>query len=210
MAWFREYFSVSVAVLSAFCLLGAAPAPAALRVVVTIKPVHSLAAAILVGVAEPKLLLEGAASPHAYALKPSDARALSEADAVIFVSGNLEVFLGKALEALPANARIVDLETTPGLRLLPVREGLGHSPGAHEAEEAEEDEDHGGHVHNKRGTDVHFWLDPVNAIAMSRRLAQEFAVLDPAHAAQFQANAVKLEASLAALDAELKATLAGL
>ncbi len=99
---------------------------AAPRVVVTIKPVHSLAVAVLEGVAEPKLLLDGAASPHSYALKPPDAKALSEADAVIFVSKNLEVFLERALSALPAKARVIELEQAPGLRLLPVREGGLH------------------------------------------------------------------------------------
>ncbi len=160
--------------------------------------------AILDGVAEPKLLLDGAASPHSYALKPSDARAVNEADAVIFVSKNLEVFLTKALESLPANARVIDLEQAPGLRLLRFREGglLEAS-----AEDMDEDEDH---IHDPNGFDVHFWLDPLNAIAITRHLANEFSAMDPGHAAQYQANAKKLEAQLTALDAELKATLAGL
>ncbi|MGA8771495.1 MAG: zinc ABC transporter substrate-binding protein, partial [Rhodomicrobium sp.] len=67
------------ALVLASLILLALPCFAAPNVVVTIKPIHSLAAAILEGVAEPKLLLEGAASPHAYALKPSDAEALSRA-----------------------------------------------------------------------------------------------------------------------------------
>ena len=157
-------------------------------------------------------MLDGAASPHSYALKPSDAKALSEADAVIYVSRNLEVFLERALASLPAKARVIELEKTPGLRLLPVREG-----GLHEVSD-EEDDEHGhhghghehGHGHGEGGFDVHFWLDPLNGIAMARHFAAEFARLDPAHAAQFQANAAKLEAALAALDAELKATLGGL
>ncbi len=173
------------------------------RVVVTIKPVHSLAAAILEGVAEPKLMLDGAASPHSYALRPSDAKALSEAGAVIYVSRNLEVFLERSLASLPANARVIELEKTPGLRLLPVREG-----GLHEV--SDEGHDEHGHGHGEGGFDVHFWLDPLNAIAMARHLAAEFTGIDPAHAAQYQANAGKLEAALAALDAELKVTLGGL
>ncbi len=193
-----------------FFIAGGSPALAGPRVVVTIKPIHSLAAAILEGVAEPKLMLDGAASPHSYALKPSDAKALSEADAVIYVSRNLEVFLERALASLPAKARVIELEKTPGLRLLPVREG-----GLHEvSDEGHDEHGHGqGHGHGPAGEgafDVHFWLDPLNAIAMARHLAAEFARLDPAHAAQYQANAGKLEAALAAFDAELKATLGGL
>ncbi len=174
---------------------------AAPRVLATIKPIHSLAAAILEGIAEPKLLLSGAASPHSYALKPSGAEALSESDAVIFVSKNLEVFLEKAIGTLPARARVIELERIPGLRLLPVREA--DSTGR-------DDEGEGDGGHHGHGWDVHFWLDPLNAIAIARSLAQEFAAMDPEHAAHYRSNASKLEARLLSLDAELKVTLAGL
>lgn len=179
-------------------VLGAPPAGP--RVVVTIKPIHSLAAAILDGAGQPKLLLNGAASPHSYALKPSDARALSEADAIVLVSKNLEVFLAKATATLPANARVIELQAAPGLTLLPVRQSPLHTDG----------EDHDGHGHGDAGLDVHFWLDPSNAIAISRELARQFSAIDPEHEAKYRENAEKLEARLTALDAELKATLAGL
>lgn len=188
--------------MAGYLLAWANSVEAAPNVLVTIKPIHSLAAAILAGVAEPKLLLNGAASPHSYALKPSDAKAVSEADALILVSKNFETFLEKPIAALSAKARIVDLERTPGLRLLPVREA-----GLKETRDEEAGE-HGRHEHG--GFDVHFWLDPLNAIAITRHLAQEFAAMDPEHEAQYLANARKLEAALTSLDAELKTTLAGL
>lgn len=198
----------ALAALGLFLASGAA-VDASPRVVVTIKPIHSLAAAVLEGIAEPKLLLDGAASPHSYALKPSDARAVNEADAVIFVSKNLENFLTKAIESLPAKARVIDLEEAPGLRLLPVRQA-GLQQASDESTEEREDEEHEGHFHNHNGYDVHFWLDPLNAIAIARHLALEFSAIDPGHEAQYQANAAKLEAALTLLDAELRATLAGL
>jgi zinc transport system substrate-binding protein len=202
MAWFKTIQGTRTLILAAaliFALLSAAAA--APRVIATIKPVHSLAAAILEGVAEPKLLLTGAASPHSYALKPSGAEALSESDLVIFVSKNLEIFLHKAIGTLPAKARVIELERMPGLKLLPVRnaDNLGLY-----------DQGGGDHDHHAHGWDVHFWLDPLNAIAIARGLAQELASMDPEHAQQYRANAAKLEAKLLLLDAELKATLAGL
>jgi zinc transport system substrate-binding protein len=206
MAWLKTgpgaaALSIAGALLLVF--ISAAAVPAAPRVLATIKPVHSLAAAILEGVAEPRLLLTGAASPHSYALKPSGAEALSDSDAVVFVSKNLEVFLEKAIRTLPARARVIELERMPGLRLLPVPDAdwLGHD------DEGEKEADHDHHAH---GWDVHFWLDPLNAIAIARGLAGEFAAMDPEHAAHYRANAAKLEAKLLSLDAELKATLAGL
>ena len=190
--------------LAAFVLF-AIPSFAAPNVVVTIKPVHSLAAAILDGVTEPKLLLEGGASPHSYALKPSDAEALSGADAIIRVSANLEVFLDKAIATIPEKARVITLDKTPGLTLLPVRKDGGLTQHASaDSEEADEHEHHHGPI------DVHFWLDPVNAIVISGYLAQQFAELDPEHAARYRANAEKLEVKLAALDAELNGLFKGL
>jgi zinc transport system substrate-binding protein len=182
----------------------AAPCFGAPNVVATIKPIHSLAAAILEGVAEPKLLIQGAASPHAYSLKPSDAEALSAADAVIRVSENLEVFLDKAIATLPKKARVIDLDETPGLKLLPVRVGGAlHEDGAHE----DGDDDH---HHHHGPNDVHFWLDPANAVVIADYLALQFSEIDPPHAAQYAANAGKLKAKLASLDADLKGQLAGL
>jgi zinc transport system substrate-binding protein len=169
---------------------------AAPRVVATIKPIHSLAASILEGVTEPKLLLKGASSPHTYALKPSDVKALEDADAIIRVSGNLEVFLDKVVRVLPQKARIIDLEKAPSLSLLPVRQG-----GA---------EDHDGGGLKQNAFDVHFWLDPTNAIAIARYLDLEFSSIDPDHAAQYHGNAQKLEARLLALDAKLAGMLMGL
>lgn len=191
-----------VLVLAAL-ILHALPCFAAPNVVVTIKPIHSLAAAILDGVAEPKLLLEGAASPHAYALKPSDAEALSRADAVVRVSENLEVFLNKAITSLSGRARIIDLEKAPGLTLLPVRKG-----GLMQEVSAVDygDEDH----HDHGASDVHFWLDPVNAISIAGYLTQQFTALDPDHAAQYKANEQRLRSKLTALNIELNGVFAGL
>ncbi len=196
-------FSLRLALALAPLIALAAPSFAAPNVVVTIKPIHSLAAAILEGVTQPKLLLDGAASPHAYALKPSDAEALSSADAVIRVSENLEVFLERAIATLPEKARVIDLDKTPGLTLLPVRHNGGPQDASRESEDADS------HEHDHGPIDVHFWLDPVNAIIIAGYLARQFGEMDPEHAMLYQANAEKLEARLAALDEELKAILKG-
>ena len=55
----------------------------ALDVVVTIKPIHSLVAAVMGETGTPKLLVGGNASPHTYAMKPSDAKALHAADVFV-------------------------------------------------------------------------------------------------------------------------------
>jgi len=187
----------------AFVLLLAPALPAyadPLKVVATIKPIHSLAAAVLEGVAQPELLLKGASSPHSYSLKPSDGEALSKADIVIRVSENLEVFLTRPLKSLASKARIVDLEKSAGMALLPVRDSASfekHEHAHHDEKEAGED-----------GADVHFWLDARNAMKIADELAVEFGRADPPHAAQFAANAVRIKQKLARLDDELRTEIA--
>src|SRR5262245_24769776 len=80
------------------------------KVVVSIKPLHSLVAAVMEGVAAPELLLKSSADPHSYTLKPSEAQALSAATLVVWAGPGVETFLEKPLAALAGKARIVRLD----------------------------------------------------------------------------------------------------
>jgi zinc transport system substrate-binding protein len=60
------------------------------NVVVSIKPIHSLVASIMQGVGEPALIVEGAASPHTYSMKPSNASALEKANVIFWVGHGME------------------------------------------------------------------------------------------------------------------------
>ncbi len=171
---------------------GASPPPA---VVASIKPIHSLVAGVMAGVAEPELLIAGAGSPHSYALRPSQAQALARADVVFWVGEGLEGFLARPLASLSGDAAVVALGTAPGLHQLPTREGgLWEEADGH-------DQGHG-------QVDPHLWLDPRNAEAMVGAIAVALSEADPARAATYQANAAKVDADLADLDAELAARLA--
>src|SRR3546814_1058086 len=80
--------------LAAALLLPAAigAAAEAVTVVASIKPVHSLAAAVMQGAGSPHLIVAGGASPHATSLKPSDAAALEQAAVVVWIGEGLEAF----------------------------------------------------------------------------------------------------------------------
>ena len=91
-------------------------AMAAAKVVASIKPLHSLVAAVMEGAGEPALLVRGGSSPHNYNLRPSEARSLGEADLVFWVGEGLEGFLAKPLEALAGRARVVELAEGAGDR----------------------------------------------------------------------------------------------
>ncbi|NBB47257.1 zinc ABC transporter solute-binding protein [Rhizobium sp. CRIBSB] len=147
-------YRLGLAASTAFLFLSPALASAAPDVVVSIKPVHSLVASIMKGVGEPSLIVEGSASPHTYTLKPSNARALENADLVFWVGPGLEAFLEKPLEALPKKAKVVELEDAPGMTKLPFREG-GAFEGHEHDDHAETGGDHDGHAHEEAGHAEH-------------------------------------------------------
>ncbi|MCO6410218.1 zinc ABC transporter substrate-binding protein [Hoeflea alexandrii] len=127
-------------------------ASAEVKVVASIKPIHSLVAAVMEGVGEPGLIIEGAGSPHTYALKPSQAQMLEQANVVFWIGHELEAFLEKPLETVGADAKSIELIDAHDLLKLGFREGgafekhdhadeAGHDDHAHEAE-ATHDHDH--------------------------------------------------------------------
>lgn len=208
---------VLVVLLSMLAPLFSAAAAAAAaatvpQVVATIKPVHSLVAMVMQGVAEPKLLLATGASPHTYSLKPSDAQTLQQADVIFWVGEGLETFLDKPLKALPRNARVIALADAPGVTLLPYRSSGGweaHNhgsaatspPDAHDETHPHDDE------HDPHTIDMHIWLDPANAQAMIRAVAAALSEADPSHATIYNVNAESALLRLQALDATLRQRL---
>ncbi|ANM11222.1 MULTISPECIES: zinc ABC transporter substrate-binding protein ZnuA [unclassified Rhizobium] len=209
--------ALAVPVLLFAGTMQAADAPV---VVTSIKPIHSLVAAIMQGVGEPELIVDGAASPHTYSLKPSNARALQEAKVIFWTGPGLEAFLEKPLQALGSKASIAELDNAPGLVKLPFREGGAFEPhedgDEHHGASAEgEDHDHAAdtmhdhdHEHEHGAFDTHLWLDPMNAKAMAAMITTTLVAADPANALTYQANAKALDDELTALDKEIAATVA--
>ncbi|MFZ0850689.1 MAG: zinc ABC transporter substrate-binding protein [Hyphomicrobiaceae bacterium] len=181
-------------------LAWAHPAAAAPRVVVTIKPLHGLVAEVMAGVGSPRMLVKGAASPHVYALKPSDIGELHAADIFFRASSATEPFSSKIAESLPPHVDVVTLQEAPGVVLLERRAGAGFEPHA----------DGRRHGHGSAKTtafDGHIWLDPDNAKAMVDRIEHVLSAKDPANAGIFRANAAALKHKLDALSAELQQAL---
>ncbi|MEP2978057.1 MAG: zinc ABC transporter substrate-binding protein [Lentilitoribacter sp.] len=125
-------------------------AQADVNVVASIKPVHSLVAAVMEGVGEPELIIEGAGSPHTYALKPSQARVLENADVVFWFGHELEAFLEKPLEAIAGDAKSVELIDAHDLIKLEFREGGAFEKHDHDDHDGEEShDDHDDHKHDE-------------------------------------------------------------
>src|SRR5690606_7672976 len=114
---------LSPMIAAALALLAPGAALAEPSVVVTSKPIHALVSSVMAGVGMPELLVDGTASPHAYAMKPSDARKVHGARILFRVSEELEPFTAKLVSVLPASVRVENLAEAPGVNRLPMREG---------------------------------------------------------------------------------------
>ncbi|POA25463.1 MULTISPECIES: zinc ABC transporter substrate-binding protein [unclassified Pseudomonas] len=190
-------FSVFVAFIASFLLIGSAQAE--VRVLTSIKPLQLIAAAVQDGVAIPEVLLPPGASPHNYALRPSDVRKVQSVDLLYWIGPDMEGFLPRVLNGrtLPS----VAVQDLPGMKLRRFAED-SHS----HAEDADEHD----HDHRPGTLDAHLWLSPVNARVIAAKMATDLSAADPANAERYQSNAKAFDERLDALDARLKNRLAGI
>ncbi len=188
-------FALFVAFTASLFVISSAQAE--VRVLTSIKPLQLIAAAVQDGIAVPEVLLPPGASPHNYALRPSDVRKVQSVELLYWIGPDMESFLPRVLKGrtLPALA----VQDLPGLKLRHFAED-NHS----HAEEADEHD----HDHRPGSLDAHLWLSPVNARVIADRMAADLSAADPANAAGYQSNAKAFDQRLDALDARLKARLA--
>lgn len=227
--------------LTALCLmstpLAAQEAP---RVVADIAPIRSLVAQVMEGVGNPSLIIPTSASPHSYAMRPSEARALRNADLVVWVGPGLTHWLEEPLDTLSGSAArltLMELPKTRGLELRPAGvlgvhamhgdehhdehdhekhhdEDAGHEEG-HEHEEGHahgEGHDHeAAHGHEHHGiVDPHGWLSPDNAVHWAGVVAQTLAQIDPDNAQTYMYNWTALSEEVAAAVQDINTQLAPL
>ena len=124
------------------------------KVVASIKPIHSLASYLMDGVGKPDLIVDGYASPHGFAMKPSHAKMLQEADLIFWVGEDLEAFLEKPLKSIAKKAEKIELMATKNLNVLKFRERNifdehDHDDHGHD-DHAKKKDDHDDHDHDKK------------------------------------------------------------
>ena len=142
------------------------------NVLVTIKPIHSLVAGVMKGVAEPGLLMKSNQSLHHYNLRPSERRLIAQASLLFWVGPELEVFLPRLLSDNTIDAKSVSLIKTKTLLKLKVQNE---------------------HEHHEHVIDPHIWLSSRNAIALVDEIAYQLSSIDPAHKKQYTQNKNQLK-----------------
>lgn len=161
-----------------------------IQVVTTITPLYALTAGVMDGVGEPELLLQNG-NPHHYSMRPADVKKILASDILICLSKDAEYYLKPLLRMTPTrHLEVIETLATPGMELLPA---YSHSDNTAEEEQA--------------AVDIHFWLNPTNAVAFTRHIAEALSAVYPEHAAVFGKNAQAQEEVIKALDKEIRSTL---
>ena len=203
-----------------------ATAKAEIKVVTSIKPIHSLASYIMDGVGSPDVIVDGYSSPHSFQLKPSHAKMLENADIIFWIGEGLENFLEKPLDSISKNAKKVELMEIKGINKLEFREKNIFNEHDHDEHKHEEDghkEEHDEHEHEEDGHnevkhddhvghddlghgehDPHIWLDPQNAKVMVKLITKELSELDLKNAPTYKKNSEKALSDLDKLIKKVK------
>ncbi|QIW15254.1 zinc ABC transporter substrate-binding protein [Pasteurellaceae bacterium RH1A] len=216
--------ALALTVLSATSLANA-------DVLTSIKPLGFIASAITDGVTQTQVLLPASASPHDYALKPSDVSKINQADLVIWVGEDMEAFLEKSLEGKLPKEKVLTLQEVPALEELveAAEEAHDHDDDhkhghkhAHKHEHKHEhkhdhkhehkhahshdhDHDHHGHSHDE---DWHIWLSPQAAGIIAEQIADRLGQQLPDQKAKIADNLAQFKTALAAKNEEISQQLA--
>ena len=189
------------------------PVNAEVKVVTSIKPLHSLASYLMDGVGKPDLIVDGYASPHGFSMKPSHAKMLQDADLIFWVGEDLENFLEKPLNSIAKKAEKIELMDIKGLNVLSFRERNifdehddhddheGHSK--KKKDDHDDHDDHEGHTKKKKDDhddhddheghghgeyDPHIWLDPINAKVILKEMTEHLIENDSKNASTYKSN----------------------
>ena len=167
------------------------------EIVASVKPLHSLVSAVTQGTHTVSLLIEGSMSPHNFALKPSHAKLLNNAKIVFYIDNQLESALKKTVIGLPTSIRVVTVSKTKQLNLLPARSRGNWKEDAH---------DHH-HHHDHGSNDVHFWLDPNNAVQIVKGIVRELSIVYPKNINIYKQNAKKIIKEIKSTDLSIQSML---
>ena len=206
------------------------PVNADVKVVASIKPLHSLASYLMDGVGKPDLIVEGYGSPHGFSMKPSHAKILQNADLIFWVGEDLEIFLEKPLSSIAKKAEKIELMEIKGLNVLKFRERNifdehdhddhddhgkkeddhdDHEHDDHDKKEEHADhDDHDGHEDHAHGEyDPHIWLDPMNAKVILNKMVEHLIENDAKNASKYKSNLKNAFKDIDKLTADVKADL---
>lgn len=188
-----------------FLIALAAAAPSAAEpvdVVADIHPVAALVAAVQGDRGTVATVVTGTGDPHHVSLRPSQGRALAEADLAVWIGPALDAWFGEARDRLAPEAASLDLLDHAVIQLPRRTAEADHDDGVHHDAQDESHHDHAG------DHDPHAWLAPENAVTWLDSIASTLAAIDPDGAERYRANAAAEKAKIESAAASLAAASA--
>ncbi|MCF6216723.1 MAG: zinc ABC transporter substrate-binding protein [Emcibacter sp.] len=168
-----------------------------LKVIATIKPLHSLVASVMGHKGKLDLMVSGGLDPHIFRLKPSIIRQIHNSDVIFYIDPDMEVFLKSILKRKYANFLAIPMARQKGIHLIAYRTSkIWHrdngEPKDHKAPAAQ---------------DLHIWLDPSNARRMVKVIEATLSKLDPVNSLTYIQNAAKTITRLYAMEEDIREKL---
>ncbi|NRP11151.1 MULTISPECIES: zinc ABC transporter substrate-binding protein ZnuA [unclassified Marinobacterium] len=181
-------------------------------VMASIKPITLIANELLTNVAKVDTLLPDGASPHDFALRPSDRKRLNNTDLLIWVGPEIEPYLEKVIDASNVEQMaMLDEHAEHGEDDHKDHEHEENHHDDHEEHDHEEehhdahdaDDEHEGHDH----AGLHPWLDIEVVEHFAEDLSVELQHHFPAKASQIKENETAFFASLKQFESQAKEQL---
>ena len=196
----RKLFSISAVAT----LLGSSAIADVPNVSVDIAPLHSLVASVMNGVGVPSLIIPPGSSPHDHQLRPSEAKAMQDANIVFWMGEELTPWMENAVKTLSRNASVTTFLENDKTSLLEFREGALFEAHDHE-DEHDDDEEHDEQGHGSH--DPHAWLSPNNAKAWLDVIAAQLSSYDTENAGVYFTNAASAKSEIEMMIAEINLAL---
>ena len=193
-----------------------------LSIVATIYPEYAWAKEILgsrFNSVKLELLMKNGVDLHSYKPTAQDIAKIASADMVIYVGGESDEWIEKALEATPKKGRSeINLMKVLGDRVkaeeviegMQAEEEHEHNNTTESAEVPHNEEEHEHHHHDhdeEVENDEHVWLSLKNAEIIVQKIAAEIAKLDSAHASVYTQNVNAYVAKIQSLDNDYRTTV---
>ena len=149
-----------------------------------------------------KLLVKNGTDLHSYKPSAQDIASIAGADIVVYVGGESDGWIEKALAATPKAGRVeVNMMKVLGDRVKEeeIVEGM----------QAEEEHEHGEEHAEEVENDEHIWLSLKNTVRLVSAIAQSLSKVDTANSSIYMANAAVYNGNLWVLDKEFASAISG-
>lgn len=161
-----------------------------MQIVATGFPCYDFARQVAGESADVTMLIRPGVEVHSYEPSPSDILTIGQADMLVCIGGESDVWVDDILASFGENAPVC-------VRLMDAAETLETSHEGH-------DHHHHHHDHSELSLDEHIWTSPRNAVRMVRAVEDALSEQMPDSAEIFHSNADAYAAEIEAIDAELE------